>query len=278
LRGSFYFQHDYNARRDGKIANMIRTHGLLGYGLYWALVEDLYEAGGRIDRDYDRLAYDLRVDKAMVQSVIEDFDLFYSEDGGKQFGSRSIDRRLQERREKIRQAQEAGRLGGLKRSDQATAKRPLSDRLTTAKLGEERKGEERKEITDRGLGFPWPPGFLSFWDLYPKKLNQHAAAEAWNLLAPQEPLLSIIMAAVVAQSAHWRDHKTPFEYIPGPARWLNEHRWTDVLDIQLPSTPKPPQCPRCRISGPDARPTARLRDGSPACQRCADEEAVLSGD
>ena len=39
---TFYFSHDYNTRADTKIKKILARHGYLGYGLFWAIVEDLY--------------------------------------------------------------------------------------------------------------------------------------------------------------------------------------------------------------------------------------------
>lgn len=135
----FYFQHDLNSRADQKVVRMIRKDGWAAYGLYWALIEMLYENGGKIGNDYEHLAYDLRADFKLVKSICEESELFYRT-GATSFGSRSVDRRLQERRERSKKAAESGKMGG-----EANAKRLLSECLATEKLGEERKGEDKKQ-------------------------------------------------------------------------------------------------------------------------------------
>ena len=40
---TFYFGHDYNARSDPKVQSMIMQFNSSGYGLYWCLIEMLYE-------------------------------------------------------------------------------------------------------------------------------------------------------------------------------------------------------------------------------------------
>ena len=42
MKDTFYFPHDYNSRTDEKIKLLIRKHGIEGYGIFWAIVEDLY--------------------------------------------------------------------------------------------------------------------------------------------------------------------------------------------------------------------------------------------
>ena len=39
---TFYFSHDYNSRNDVKIKKLLSKHGLLGYGIFWAIIEELY--------------------------------------------------------------------------------------------------------------------------------------------------------------------------------------------------------------------------------------------
>ena len=99
---TFYFSHDYNARNDIKIKRLIIQHGYQGYGLYWALVEDLYQNANALPLDYDCIAYDLRVSSDVIASIINDFDLFEVDDDT--FGSLSIQRRLDKRNEKSRKA------------------------------------------------------------------------------------------------------------------------------------------------------------------------------
>ena len=71
------FSHANNARYDSRLIALRSRHGWLGYGLYWALLELLNTAEEAIlVADYCALSYELRVDEATLQSVIEDFDLF----------------------------------------------------------------------------------------------------------------------------------------------------------------------------------------------------------
>lgn len=91
-----YFPHDHYARSDKKIINLIRLKGMAGYGLYWCLVEMLYEEGGWLKlSDLESLAYDLRTDIEKVQSLIEDYDLFFVDEESDRFSSRAVLARLE---------------------------------------------------------------------------------------------------------------------------------------------------------------------------------------
>ena len=101
-KDTFYFSHDYNVRSDIKIKKLIIKHGYLGYGLFWAILEDLYSNQNSLPIDYDCIAFDLRTDTDTVKSIINDFDLFVFNNGS--FGSLSAERRLKEREEKSNRA------------------------------------------------------------------------------------------------------------------------------------------------------------------------------
>lgn len=73
-----YFSHDFNARNDLKLKKVNMQLGLQGIGLYWCIVECLYENEGylSLDDDIELLAYELRTDKDLIINLIENFDLF----------------------------------------------------------------------------------------------------------------------------------------------------------------------------------------------------------
>jgi len=101
----FYFSHDYNVRTDEKIKKLIRKHGMEGYGIFWSIIEDLYNNANAMRIDYDDIAYDLHVnDFKIIKSVINDFGLFSIEDGS--FGSISVERRLDERSKRSEKARQ----------------------------------------------------------------------------------------------------------------------------------------------------------------------------
>lgn len=136
-KDTFYFSHDYNARNDIKIKKLMLTHGILGYGIYWAIIEDLYNNTNVLQTNYELIAYDLRVDKNIVESVINDFALFVIDNN--EFGSKSVERRLEERNAKSVKARESV----LKRWSKDTNVLPLNNDSNTIK---EIKGKEKKEI------------------------------------------------------------------------------------------------------------------------------------
>jgi hypothetical protein len=102
---TFYFSHDYTARSDIKIKKLIATQGMLGYGIYWSLVEDLYHNNNKLEDNPSLLAYDYRCKTELIKSVINDFDLFIVKDG--YVSSNSIQKRLDERNDKVYKAKQS---------------------------------------------------------------------------------------------------------------------------------------------------------------------------
>ena len=118
-KNTFYFSHDYNTRTDEKIKNLLRTHGLLGYGVYWALIEDLYNNANAMQLHYSGISYDLRISPELAESVINDFDLFTIE--GNNFSSPSVSRRLEEVEKRSRIGKNNANNRWSKKDDNATA-------------------------------------------------------------------------------------------------------------------------------------------------------------
>lgn len=144
-KDTFYFPHDYNTRTDHKIKKLIRKHGATGYGVYWMIIEDLYNNANELHLDCDCIAFDLRVDCEVVKSIIYDFDLFEINDD--YFGSRSVKRRLDERFDKSEKARESADLRWKKvreaKVNDATAMHSECEpNAIKEKKGKEKKGKE----------------------------------------------------------------------------------------------------------------------------------------
>jgi len=134
-KDTFYFSHDYNSRNDEKIKFLLRKHGFIGYGLFWAIIEDLYNNANALRTDYEGIAYDFRVDVLLIESIIKDFDLFVFE--GDTFGSLSVQKRIDERDSKSVKARESAH----KRWTNANAMQSQCD----SNAIKESKGKEIKE-------------------------------------------------------------------------------------------------------------------------------------
>ena len=143
----YYFSHDYNSRNDEKIKKLIRQHGVSGYGIFWCIIEDLYNNANALQTDYVGIAFDLRVPVEVVDSIINDFELFCIEDGF--FGSESVERRLDERNKKS----ETARQSAFKRWDKNKADANAMQTHSEGNAIKERKGKEIKEKKEQYAEF-----------------------------------------------------------------------------------------------------------------------------
>ena len=93
-----YFQHDYDARHDEKITKLRRALGGEGIGIYWCIVECLYNGGGKLPLgDIEDIAYDMRFDVRTTEKVVKDFGLFQFDKT--HFWSNTVISRLKERKD-----------------------------------------------------------------------------------------------------------------------------------------------------------------------------------
>ncbi len=138
---TFYFSHDYNSRNDVKIKKLLSKHGLLGYGIFWAIIEELYNNTNVLPLDYDTISYDLRIDKSVLISVINDYDLFVFD--GNTFGSLSVERRLKERDERSHKARQSVLKRWNKAKEDTNVLPPNNEPNTIKEIkGNEIKGKE----------------------------------------------------------------------------------------------------------------------------------------
>ena len=136
-KDTFYFSHDYNARNDEKIKSLLRKHGMFGYGIFWAIIEELYNNANALQFDCERIAYDMRTDSDSIKSILTEFDLFVFE--GNCFGSHSIQKRLEERNIKSKKAKDSA----IKRWEKANALKNDANASKSDAI-KERKGKEIK--------------------------------------------------------------------------------------------------------------------------------------
>lgn len=80
--------------------------------------------------------------------------------------------------------------------------------------------------------------FDRFWQAYPKKVGKGAAEKSFGKFKPDDALTERMLRAIEAQRStrQWKEG-----YIPNPATWLNQRRWEDEVETDLPfSDPNEP--------------------------------------
>ena len=87
-------------------------HGMAAYGIYVTLMQLLEEdEDHKLSKDYSMIAYEMRVDVSVVQSVVEDFDLFEVEE--EYFYSKELSDTIEKARKVSEARARAGRAGGV---------------------------------------------------------------------------------------------------------------------------------------------------------------------
>lgn len=87
--------------------------------------------------------------------------------------------------------------------------------------------------------------FDKFWQAYPRKVSKKQAQKSWKKINPSLELFEKILKALemVKQTEQWE--KDNGKFIPYPATWLNQERWTD--EIKMMQDIKPVIEPKLKI-------------------------------
>lgn len=157
MKETFFFPHDYNARNDRKLIKLASTHGMAGLGVYWCIVEMLYEEAGYLPIEYDRITFELRTEFSLVKSVINDFDLFHFDD--EKFWSETAIERLKVRMDKSEKARNSvlsrwskyERNTDVLHSNNGRNTRKRKERTVKERKGEEKKEEEKSDSSKENL-------------------------------------------------------------------------------------------------------------------------------
>jgi hypothetical protein len=103
---TYYFSHDYNAANDTKVLFLRHQLGMEGYGIYWYLIEQLANAGGKLPLELiPVLAMQMHCPDVKVNGVLMNFGLFTIESG--EFWSERLSHHL-ELRLKLSESGKAG--------------------------------------------------------------------------------------------------------------------------------------------------------------------------
>ena len=163
-----YLQHQSNSFTDIKIIKMRSNLGIESYGIFWALLELLFNEENKlcID-DYSVLAFSLQCDADKLKSVIEDFDLFVIEDGC--FYSKRLNNHIDTINSKSIKAKESAS----KRWNNANAKRTHSDsNASRVEYSKEDKSKVKKN-NKKGVDYYNDISFPNYYDIhYAKRIEQ----------------------------------------------------------------------------------------------------------
>ena len=119
MKEVIYFSHDANAMTDTKILNMRADYGMEGYGLFWAIIEQLRSEENYIlplSKNTLKVNTNTSINiEEYINNCINEYGLFNVSDDGKYFYSNSLKRRMSIKDEKKIRRSEAGKKGAEKR-------------------------------------------------------------------------------------------------------------------------------------------------------------------
>ena len=169
-----YFSHDYDAREDEKIQNLVFKYGMEGYGIYWSIVEMLYKNDGYMQLDYPRITFALHSHNDIIESVINDFDLFKMHNDS--FTSTSVLHRIKLRKGKSITARKAAKIRwGKEKVKDANALQTQSDsnakKKSKVKESKVKKSNKEKSFRIEVENFKNYPSYLlkEFFEYWSEK-------------------------------------------------------------------------------------------------------------
>jgi uncharacterized phage protein (TIGR02220 family) len=155
-KDTLWFKHDTNSRSDEKIIDLQMEHGMEGLGVYWCIIEMMYEQMGVMRLQCERIAFELRTHKNVVEDVLMKYDLFQID--GDIVTNRRVTEELDARCEVSEKARERAdkrwekvRLERDRKMNDADAMRTHSAGNAQAmqRREEERREEKRREEDNR---------------------------------------------------------------------------------------------------------------------------------
>ena len=114
-------------------------------------------------------------------------------------------------------------------TENETETKPKRNRNDTINKNDKNDNNDKKE-RGSSVSFEYSKSFLSFWEVYPRKVGKGEAFKVWKKV--KLPALTSIVEAVEAQikSSQWK--KENGRFIPNPATWLNQRRWEDEVEVK----------------------------------------------
>lgn len=235
MASNSYFSHDSNARNSDKLLQVRMKYGSEGYGIYFMILERLREETEYMSvKDYNMIAFDLRVDTSKVKSVVEDFGLFVFTEDGKYFYSESLNERMSMMNEKKQKKSESAKKAAEARWEKNKQKKEVEQCDSNAdamqpqceSMPNKRKETKLKEIKthSKDVRTTSLADFNEFWKKYPNKIKAEQAASLWLSIDPDETLVEEIMEGLKRWLASDQWERGIYQ---SPVNWLRDERWKD---------------------------------------------------
>lgn len=164
----------------------------------------------------------------------------------------SLRQRVDATRRVVEQRKQNGALGGRAKRAQAneskskqteaSESKPKQTEASESKLSSESESEseseskadkEREKERERARQ-ETQERFDRFWRAYPRHTAKQNALKAFSKINPDEDMLAQMLAALERQKQSDQWTRDGGAFVPHPATWLNQERWTDELPKAVP--------------------------------------------
>lgn len=261
-----YFSHDSNARNSDKLLNVRMKYGAEGYGIYFMLLERLRDEAEYMSvKDYNMLAFDLRVDAGKVKNIIEDFGLFTSTEDGRCFYSEGLNERMNIKDAMSKKRAEAGKQGAKNRWKSDGDSKTIANEWQTDGnaianewqniASKEKESKEKESKVNNNISAKAEASddadsqskltkkqqqeadFEALWKLYPRKSRKNDAYKAYLKALKEGATNEEIQNGILAYKKQIQVQKTDMQFVAQGGTWFNQQRWKDEYDTGTAQSP-----------------------------------------
>ena len=219
-----FIKHDVNSMKDSKILSLRKSFGMEGYGIFWSLLEILFNENGKLSESkLSDIAWELRVDETLIKSIL-DTDLFIKIED--YYTNKRIDETLNtvETRSKI--ATKAVNTRWEKHRSSITS--GITDSNTICNTDKIREEKIREDKNNKPIG-----GFEKLLKVFPttKVYSEHECLAIWDSLTQEEKQKVIKHSSVYVKEL---TKKNETQFMKNLKSYLASRMWENVS----PSTKK----------------------------------------
>jgi hypothetical protein len=176
-RNDQYFPHDYNAFSDLKIRAFFSDAGMIGYGFYWVVIEQLHKEDccqlPKVDKTYKALAQLMSTSVEQIKTLVEqatDNDLFIKND--EFIISERVLKNMNKRQEISDKRSVAGKISALKRTSVEQVLTSVEQNSTKESKEKEIKGNKKERVKKITPARPELPDYQTLKELYIKTAKE----------------------------------------------------------------------------------------------------------
>jgi len=236
--GIDYFSHDVHCTSDRKLRLLKAKHGVVGYGMYFLLLEEIYKEGYciHLTDEFNILFIDEHnLDEDVCNNVLNDsikYGLFNSDIHEKY--SVLTSKRIQEN-----YLEACARRKAIEIDEHILMINvdilPDNVIICTQKKREEKKGDKKKREEKKTSVYEYSDSFENFWN------NSSKTGSKRNAFTEFKKTLKDVSVEVLVENFKLQIDNEHFKgsdgthYIPHVERWLKNGRWEDEVKVFNPN-------------------------------------------